>query len=110
MAKKNVAKRSSAVFKNKCLIDAADNFRRAGGRVRIQKQLAAQSRLHAGHQQRGGNSLPADIGERNSKTRGAKRKKIVIVSADSARGFAICAELNACQHSPSRRGPLRWRN
>ena len=88
-------------------IYSAHNFSGAFLRFRIKKQLAAQCRLHAGHQQRGGNSLSADICQRDPKSRRTELNEIVVVAADSPSRAASRRQFNSRKRWQLARKKLR---
>jgi hypothetical protein len=64
------------------LVDGTEETRKI---VESDGVAAAQIGLQIGHQESAGNSLPGDIGENESKARGAEIEEVVIVAADLAR-------------------------
>src|SRR5690348_1779107 len=61
----------------------------------IENRLTAKRGLQAGHEKRGGDSFPADIGNGHADRRRAKLHKIVVVARDDACGTANSGQFQA---------------
>src|SRR5258707_2159173 len=77
------------------LVEARNELSGAHSFASGDEHLAAQRRLQAGHQQRGGDSLARNVGNGDGQVRWAKLNQIVIVAANLARCFANRFDLHA---------------
>src|SRR5215471_18876852 len=77
-------KRGEGAVRRVVTKEAIDFLQQALRLFECQGELAAQVGLQIGHQQRGGNSLPGDIGDHKAKAVGTELEEVVVVSADGA--------------------------
>src|SRR5271156_5279672 len=94
---RNKERREAVVTRiaHQMLVEPRYEFRGAQPLAARRQHLAAQRRLQAGHQQRGGNSLAGNIGDGDSHLGGADLNEIVVIAADRAGRFANRFDLDS---------------